>query len=227
MHGGPHNSYGNIFHFEAQMFAGAGYAVLMINHRGSVGYGNEFANATFGDWGNLDYQDLMAGVDSVIARGIADPDRMGCCGLSFGGYMSCWIVGQTDRVKAAVPEEPITNILSMYGTSDIGTNGFPLELGGKPHEIIDTYLRCSPITHAHKCTTPTLLIQGDADYRCPPEQSEQFYTVLKANGCTVEMLRLPWSPHMGAIAGPLPWRKAQNDALLDWMNRYVLEDSTE
>ena len=136
--------------------------------------------------------------------------------------MSCWIVGHTDRFKASVPENPVTNWVSMYGVSDIVPDLSLKQLGGPPHEIPEVYARCSPITYAHKCTTPTLLIQGEHDYRCPAEQSEQFYATLKANGCTVEMLRLPNSPHAGTIAGPPFLRRAQNEALLEWMNRYVL-----
>ena len=120
IHGGPHLGFGHIFHFDTQLLCGAGYAVLLINHRASTGYGDEFATAIKGDWGNLDYHDLMAGVDHVIASGDADPDRLGVCGRSGGGNLSCWIVGHTDRFKAAVPENPVTNWVSFYGTSDIG-----------------------------------------------------------------------------------------------------------
>ncbi|MCJ7623756.1 MAG: S9 family peptidase, partial [Anaerolineaceae bacterium] len=222
IHGGPHGAFGHTFSSDFQMLAGAGYAVLIVNHRASTGYGNKFATQIKGDWGNLDYKDLMAGVDYAIEKGYADPDRLGVCGLSGGGNLSCWIVGQTVRFKAAVPENPVTNWVSFYGISDIGPHFSEAELGGKPHEIPEVYARCSPITYAHNCTTPTLLIQGERDYRCPAEQSEQFYAVLKANGCVVEMVRLPNSPHAGAINGPVPTRKAQNEALLDWMNRYVL-----
>ena len=222
IHGGPHTAFGRVFHFDFQMLAGAGFAVLLVNHRASTGYGDAFATAVKGDWGNLDYKDLMAGLDVAIARGLVDPDRLGACGLSGGGNLSCWIVGQTDRFKAAVPENPVTNWVSFYGVSDIGPWFAVEELGGKPEEIPDVYRRCSPITYAHRCKTPTLMIQGESDFRCPPEQSEQFYAVLKANGCTVEMLRLPGSYHGGAIAGPPIIRRAQNEALLGWMMRHVL-----
>jgi dipeptidyl aminopeptidase/acylaminoacyl peptidase len=225
IHGGPHSGFGQIFSFDFQMLAGAGYAVLFVNQRGSTGYGDAFATQIIGDWGNLDYTDLMAGVDAAVARGIADPDRLGVCGLSGGGNLSCWIVGQTRRFKAAVPENPVTNWVSFYGVSDIGVWFAERELGGAPHEIPDVYRRCSPITYAHSCTTPTLLIQGEADYRCPAEQSEQFYAVLKANNCVVEMLRLPASSHGGSIRGVPALRHAQNEALLGWMNRYVLGDA--
>lgn len=221
IHGGPHSAFGYGFHFDFQMLAGAGYGVLLINHRASTGYGDDFATAIKGDWGHLDYTDLMAGVDYAIERGLLDPDRLALGGLSGGGNLTCWIVGQTDRFKAAVPENPVTNWVSFYGVSDIGPWFSVEELGGHPHEIPEVYRRCSPITYAHRCTTPTLLVQGESDHRCPPEQSEQFYAVLKANGCPVEMLRLPGSPHGGAITGAPVLRRAQNAALLEWVQRYV------
>lgn len=222
IHGGPHAAYGHIFSFDFQMLAGAGYAVLYINHRASTGYGDAFATAIKGDWGNLDYGDLMCAVDYAIEKGLIDGERLGCCGVSGGGNLSCWIVGHTDRFKAAVPENPVTNWVSFYGCSDIGPEFAEEELGGKPHEIPEVYARCSPITYAHRCRTPTLMVQGETDYRCPAEQSEQFYTVLKANGCTVEMLRLPNAPHAGSRTGAPFLRRAQNEALLDWMNKWVL-----
>jgi dipeptidyl aminopeptidase/acylaminoacyl peptidase len=225
IHGGPHSGFGQIFSFDFQILAGAGFAVLFINQRGSTGYGDAFATQIIGDWGNHDYHDLMAGVDAAIARGVADPARLGVCGLSGGGNLTCWIVGHTDRFKAAVPENPVTNWVSFYGVSDIGPWFAVRELGGLPHEIPEVYRRCSPITYAHRCTTPTLLVQGEADYRCPAEQSEQFYAVLKASGCVVEMLRMPNSAHAGAIRGTPVQRRAQNEALLDWMNRYVVGEA--
>lgn len=221
IHGGPHSGFGHIFSFDFRLLCAAGYAVLFINQRASTGYGDAFATQIKGDWGNLDYADLMAGVDVAIAQGHADAERLGVCGLSGGGNLSCWIVGHTDRFKAAVPENPVTNWVSFYGVSDIGPWFAVEQLGGHPHEIPEVYARCSPITYAHRCRTPTLLIQGESDWRCPAEQSEQFYAVLKVNGCPVEMLRLPASPHAGSITGPAMLRSAQNEALLEWIKRWV------
>ena len=221
IHGGPHSGFGHIFSFDFRMLCSAGFAVLFINQRGSTGYGDHFATQIKGDWGNLDYADLMAGVNHAIALGHSDPARLGVCGLSGGGNLTCWVVGHTDRFKAAVPENPVTNWVSFYGVSDIGPWFAVEELGGAPHEIPEIYARCSPITYAHRCKTPTLLIQGESDWHCPAEQAEQFYTVLKANGCVAEMVRLPGSPHGGTITGPAAVRQAQNEALLDWMQRWV------
>lgn len=222
IHGGPHHGYGSIFHFDCQMLTGAGYAVLLVNYRGSTGYGDDFSTAIDGHLGELEYADLMAGIDHVIACGLADPDRLGVCGLSYGGFMSCWIVGHTHRFKAAVAENPLTSRISWYGVSDMALS-HPESMGGHLWNVPDAYWKASPTSYASKCKTPTLLIQGELDLRTPPEQSEQFYTILKANDCIVEMLRLPGSSHSGSSGGPLEIRRAQNEALLDWMNRYVLD----
>jgi len=228
IHGGPHGAQGHHFAFDTHMLAGAGYAVLYINHRASTGYGDAFSTGIKGDWGNLDYGDLMAGVDEAIARGLADADKLGCCGISGGGNLSCWIVGNTDRFKAAIPQNPVTNWVSFYGVSDIGVWFAVEELGGHPHEIPEVYAKCSPITYAHRCKTPTLLIQTEHDWRCPPEQSEQFFTVLRANGCTVDMMRHPLGSHGGSIMGPVALRKSHLAVTLDWFDRHILgKEATE
>ena len=156
--------------------------MLLVNHRASTGYGDAFATAILADWGNLDYADLMAGVDHAIEEGLADPDRLGVCGISGGGNLTGWIIGQTDRFKAACPENPVFNWFSMYGTSDVGADFSVRELGGTPYDAEDVYRRCSPITYADRCTTPTLFLQHENDYRCPAEQTEQFFAVLRVNG---------------------------------------------
>ncbi|MEO1288874.1 MAG: S9 family peptidase [Chloroflexota bacterium] len=223
IHGGPHGAQGNQYAFDTHVLNAAGYGVMYVNHRASTGYGDSFSTAIQGDWGVLDYGDLMAGVDYSVELGLADPDKLGCCGISGGGNLSTWIVGQTNRFKAAVPQNPVTNWQSFYGVSDIGVWFATKQLGGHPHEIPEIYDRCSPITYAHNCTTPTLMIQCEHDWRCPPEQSEQFYTVLRANDCIVEMLRQPAGSHGGSIRGPIPLRKANLNAKLNWFNQYILD----
>ena len=121
-----------------------------------------------------------------------------------------------------MPENPLTNFVSFYGVSDIGPEFSRRYLGGEPHEIPEVYQRCSPVTYAHQATTPTLLIQALDDYRCPAEQSEQIYTILKSNGCTVEMLRIPGNSHGATRRGTPIARRTQNDAMLAWMNKYVM-----
>ena len=227
IHGGPHAAWGAHFNFDHLMFTGAGYGVLLVNHRASTGYGDAFATAIMGDWGNLDYADLMAGVDHAIEEELADPDRLGVFGISGGGNLTGWIIGHTDRFKAACPENPVFNWFSMYGTSDVGADFSVRELGGTPYDAEDVYRRCSPITYADRCTTPTLFLQHESDYRCPAEQTEQFFTVLRVNGVPAEMLRFPNTSHGGSVRGPIGHRRAQNEALLDWMNRYVLGAAAE
>jgi dipeptidyl aminopeptidase/acylaminoacyl peptidase len=225
IHGGPHSSYGHSYYFDQHMYSGAGYGVLFVNHRGSSGYGDQFARQITGDWGNLDFKDLMAGVDLVISKGWADGNRLGVGGISAGGNLTAWIVSHTNRFKAAVCENPVINMLSFFGTSDIGPFYIAEEMGGYPWDIPDVYKRCSPITYAHQCKTPTLLMQSEHDWRCPAEQAEQFYTVLKTIGCITEMLRYPVSFHGAHARGRVPVRQIQNQAQLEWMNRYVVGGS--
>ncbi|MGH8960404.1 MAG: S9 family peptidase [Jatrophihabitantaceae bacterium] len=223
IHGGPKSAFGQVFFTDAQLLCEAGFGVLLVNPRGSRGYGVEFADAITGDWGNLDYQDLLVAVEAATAQGLTDPDRLGVAGLSYGGYLSSWMIAHTSRFRAAVIENPVTNLWSLYGTSDIGLSFGPEITGDTPHNALDRYVRCSPLTTAHTCTTPTLLIQAEQDHRCPPEQSMQFYSALKGSGCTVEMLMLPDASHDGSISGPVAGRRAQNEALVDWMVRHLLD----
>ena len=227
IHGGPHAGWGYTFNFDFLMLSGGGFGVLFVNYRGSTGYGDEFATKVNLDrinlgFSDLDYDDLMAGVDHTIRLGLADADRLGVWGVSAGGGLTGWIITHTDRFKAACPENPAFNMLSHYGTSDCGLWSGPAMLGGRPHERPEVYERSSPATYAHLCTTPTLFLQHEADFRCPAEQTEQFYTALHASGVIAEMLRFPGTGHLGSIVGPPSHRHAQNDAILEWMTRYVL-----
>lgn len=222
IHGGPQGAYGFAFSFDFQMLAGAGYGVLFTNPRGSTGYTDEFVLQLKKRWGDIDYKDVMAGVDYAIGQGLVDPDHMGVYGLSYGGYLSTWIITQTDRFKAAIPENPVTDLMTEYGVNDFDPWASPDEFGGKPHECPDIYWKESPIAYAHQCRTPTLLIQSENDFRCPKNQSEQFYTMLKAGGCLVEMVRMPNSFHVASIAGAPIMRRVANEVFLDWLDRFVL-----
>lgn len=226
-HGGPNSAYGNIYCFDFQMLAGAGYAVLFINYHASSGYGTEFGTSIRGNFGNLEYQDLMKGVDYAVDQGYIDNEHLGVCGLSNGGFLTCWIVGQTNRFKAAAAENCYVDWNSFYGTSDIGVWYCTDQLGGHPHEIPELYRKCSPITYAHNCKTPTLLIAGEEDRRCPVTQSEQFFTVLKQNGCATEFIRIAGGAHAMSMNGPVEARKVQNLELLRWMDRYILGKTDE
>ncbi|WP_461146117.1 prolyl oligopeptidase family serine peptidase [Salinifilum aidingensis] len=221
IHGGPHAGWGHTFAFDFLMLTGAGYGVLYLNHRGSTGYGDAFATAINTDWGHLDCEDLLAGTDHASAEGLADPERLGVFGVSGGGTLTGILISRTNRFKAASPENPLFNFFSIYGSSDLGLFVGHTSMGGPPHEQFEAYRRSSPIFEAHRCTTPTLFLQHEGDHRTPPEQTEQFYAVLKAQGVPAEMLRFPNTGHDGSLLGPLTHRRAQNEALLDWMQRHV------
>lgn len=222
VHGGPPGAFGNAFSFDFQMLAGSGFAVMFNNPQGSTGYGSAYGLALNLRWGEIDYKDQLAGLDDCIQKGLVDPERLGLYGLSYGGYMTCWMVTQTDRFKAAVSENPVSDLASDYGAADASVWMDLDAIGGHPHEVPENYAKASPVTFAHQCTTPTLMLQGEADYRCPALNSEQFYTMLKANDCTVEMVRFPNSTHGASIAGAPIIRRAQNEELLGWMKKYLL-----
>jgi dipeptidyl aminopeptidase/acylaminoacyl peptidase len=203
IHGGPHAAYGNNFDFEMQLFAAKGYAVLFTNPRGSTGYGESFLWATWGGgWGIKDYEDVMAGVDYVLAHFPIDAKRLGVTGYSYGGFMTDWIVTQTSRFAAAIAGAGIANWVSDYGTADIPRTK-ESEFFGAPWETkgFELLWRQSPIRYAANVTTPTLFVHGEADLRVPIEQAEQMYTALKKRKIPARMVRYPDSYH----GGWTPW----------------------
>lgn len=220
IHGGPYGAFGSTYMIDFQLLVGAGFAVVLNNFRGSGGYGSDFLEMIVGNWGPAGSLDHHATVDEAVRAGIADPDRIGVCGYSHGGFATCWLVGTSDRFRAAVAENPTTSWTSAYGEMDI--DWFIVkELGGAPHEVPDVYRHQSPLTHAPNCTTPLLFVIGEADMRCHPVESEQYYRVLKSRGVPSEMLRLPNSTHIGTWNGPVAGRIAQNEALVDWFSRFL------
>ena len=222
IHGGPHNYFGDAFSFDLQLYASRGYAVLYGNPRGSGGYGEAFARAVCEDWAGEDYNDLMALLDRAIEHESPSIDvrRLGITGSSYGGYMTCWAIGHTDRFAAAVSGACISNLISFVGTSDIGASWAVRELGGTPFERRDWLLERSPLTHAERVKTPLLLYHGEADLRCPIEQSEQMFTALRRLGKTVEFLRVPGESH-AVLNGSPSHRLAARQAILDWFERYL------
>ncbi|GAA0321046.1 S9 family peptidase [Bacillus carboniphilus] len=190
IHGGPHGAYGPNFMFSAQLFAAKGYVVLYTNPRGSETYGQDFAAVIDKNWGDLDYKDIMAGVDAVIEKGFVDEEQMFVHGWSYGGYMSCWIPTQTDRFKAIAAGASVTNMLSGYGTSDI-TLADEYEYGGKPWKDGEHLIAHSPIGHVENVVTPMLLMHGENDHRVAVSQTEEFYIALKRLGKEAVMIRYP------------------------------------
>ena len=221
IHGGPHAGFGLSYNDDFQELVGAGYAVAYCNPRGSTGYGDAFSTAIVGRWGKPELQDFDAFLDKLVAEGIADPDRLGVTGVSGGGHLSGWLIGNSRRYKAAVPEQGVYNMLSMWGVSDAGKALISLEMGGDPHRVPDRYWALSPLAHAHKCRTPTLLIQGENDLRCPMEQAEQFYTALEAAGCKVELLRLANCSHGLELIGPPALRRFRMNAMREWFDAHI------
>lgn len=198
-------------------FASRGYAILRPNPRGSSGYGTEFRRANMKNWGVGDYEDLMTGVDKVIEMGVADPNRLGVMGWSYGGYMTSWIVTQTKRFKAASAGAPVTNLMSFNGTADIP--GFiPDYFGGQSWEIPEVYSKHSAMFNIKGVTTPTMIQHGDADVRVPISQGYEFYNALKQQGVPTRMIVLPRQPH-----GPNEPKMqiAAMQANLDWFEKYL------
>lgn len=183
IHGGPHGHYGESLNMLFQSLAGAGFAVIYTNPRGSQTYGQAFAKAVVGDWGGKDYQDIMAGVDKVVEMGVADPDRLGVMGWSYGGFMTCWVVTHTDRFKAAITGAPVVNRQNFIGTTDIPWF-MEWHAGGNPWEPEgeERLLAGSSIRLVDKVVTPTMVVCGEGDLRCPIEQADQFYLGLKRVG---------------------------------------------
>jgi len=222
IHGGPYGAWGNCFYFQAQVLAGAGYASLYVNPRGSLGYGQEFSAAA--DWGEHDFQDVMRGIDAVLERGAADPERIGITGISYGGFMTNWALGHSDRFRAGVSVNGVSNQISMFGVSDMSALWLPTEFGGtfwESEEVWQRYRRHSPISSVDRITAPLLLIQSENDYRCPIEQGEQMLTALRVRRQVVELIRFPGCSHIIASSGTPLQRYLQWKLALDWFDTYL------
>ena len=220
IHGGPTVMYGYVFFFEFQLLASGGLAVVYSNPRGSFGYGQEFAAAIRGDWGHYDYIDLMAAVDSGLVKGRLDSNRLGVAGGSYGGYMTNWIITQTQRFKAAVSMRSISNLYSFFGTSDGGFLDAD-DYGGPPWAMSAKYLKQSPISYVANVRTPLLMIHSDLDFRTPIEQGEQFYTALKFLGRKVRFVRFLTETHELSRSGD-PWHRViRLEYILEWFQDHL------
>jgi dipeptidyl aminopeptidase/acylaminoacyl peptidase len=199
LHGGPTWQWSRRFlgawHDWGQWLSANGYAVLLPNPRGSAGRGREYAWCNQRNWGHGDLGDVLSGVDAMIARGLADPDRLGVGGWSYGGYLTSWTIGQTERFKAAIAGAAVTDLLAMEAC-DIPT-WLPTSMMLAPmHEDQEIYLRCSPMTYVGKAMTPTLVLHGAADDRVPLGQGRALYNALRARGAPTEMVIYPREPHI-------------------------------
>jgi len=222
IHGGPYAAYGPRFAAETQLYASAGYAVLYVNPRGSTGYGQAFADHIHHQYPSHDYDDLMSAVDAVIAQGVADPEQLYVTGGSGGGVLTAWIIGHTDRFKAAVVAKPVIDWISFALTADMSPYFTQYWFPAPPWEAFEHYWKYSPLAHVGKVTTPTLLIVGEHDYRTPVPETEQYYQALKLRRVQTAMLRIPGASH-GIGARPTETLH-QVLGTLDWLQRYRTQD---
>jgi dipeptidyl aminopeptidase/acylaminoacyl peptidase len=222
IHGGPHMCYGNTFFDEFQVYAGAGYVVLYTNPRGSQGYGEAFTRAVIGDWGGGDFADLMAAVDAAQRScDFIDPERLGVMGGSYGGFLTSWTVGHTQRFKAACSERAVNNPYTLFGTSDIGHTFSEAESGCLPWENMQWYIDHAPLTYAKDIRTPLLIIHSEDDLRCPIEQAEQLFIALKKQRKEVLLVRFPDENHELSRAGRPRHRLERFRFILEWFAKHL------
>ncbi|MEE9571872.1 MAG: S9 family peptidase [Candidatus Neomarinimicrobiota bacterium] len=218
IHGGPFASYGSVYSAEIQAFAAAGYIVLYANPRGSTSYGEEFANLIHHDYPNHDYDDLMSGVDAIIKKGFVDDKNLFVTGGSGGGILTAWIVGKTDRFKAAVVAKPVINWYSFVLYADGIPFFYKYWFANKPWEDPTNYLKRSPLSYVGNVTTPTMLLTGEEDFRTPIAESEQFYAALKLENVETAMVRIPGASH--GIAKRPSNLIAKVASILAWFDKY-------
>ncbi|OGO28962.1 MAG: hypothetical protein A2Z16_05155 [Chloroflexi bacterium RBG_16_54_18] len=221
IHGGPLTQYGFLFMHEFYYLAAQGYVVHFTNPRGGRGYGEAHARAIWGDWGNADYADLMAWTDYVSEQPYIDQKRMGVTGGSYGGYMTLWIIGHTQRFKVAVTQRCVSNMVSMWGSSDLNWS-FQVELqAGPPFEDLQKYWDMSPMKYIGNARTPTLVSHSEGDLRCPIEQGEQAFVALKRLGVDTEMVRFPDEFHGLSRTGRTDRKIARLNHFVRWFDKYL------
>ena len=218
IHGGPFADYGDRFSSEVQLFATAGYVVFYMNPRGSTSYGEEFGNLIHHAYPSQDFDDLMSGIDAVIAEGYVDPERLYVTGGSGGGVLTAWIVGHTDRFRAAVSAKPVINWYSFVLTADSYNFFTKYWFSAMPWEDPQQYLDRSPLSYVGNVSTPTMLLTGEVDYRTPMSESEQFYQALKLRDIDTALVRIPGASH--GIARRPSQLLAKVAYILGWFERY-------
>jgi dipeptidyl aminopeptidase/acylaminoacyl peptidase len=227
IHGGPQAQYGSSFFDEFQVYAGAGYAVVFANPRGSSGYTDAWSGAIRGPladgpgWGTVDYEDLMAVMDTALERfDFLDPERAGVLGGSYGGYMTSWIVGHTNRFKAACSERAVNNLYTAMGSSDVFW-AFKGYFGAYAHEAVNEWLERSPALYADKIETPLLILHSEGDLRCSVEQAEHLFVVMRLLGKEVEFVRFLGEGHELSRSGSPIHRVQRFEVILDWFGRFL------
>ncbi|MFT3976099.1 MAG: S9 family peptidase [Sphingomonas bacterium] len=219
IHGGPNSAYSPGFATDMQLYAAAGYAVLWTNPRGSTSYGAEFANLIDKNYPSADYDDLMAAVDAAIADGTADPENLFVTGGSGGGVLTAWIVGKTDRFKAAATQKPVINWISEALTMDGTLFTSRYWFSKMPWEDPMGYWKRSPLSLVGNVKTPTLVVVGSEDYRTPVSESEQYYAALQIRGVPTALVKVPGASH-GGIASRPSQSAAKASAIIAWFDRY-------
>ncbi|MDX6260784.1 MAG: hypothetical protein QOH84_2472, partial [Kribbellaceae bacterium] len=219
IHGGPHNAWNAVadeVHLYHQELAARGWTVLLVNPRGSDGYGEEFYNGVVGGWGTADSRDFLEPLDQLVAEGIADPQRLAVAGYSYGGYMTCYLTSRDDRFAAAVTGGVVSDLTSMAGTSDSGHFLSVYEL-----ESAEDLSAMSPFSQVDRVKTPTLILQGDADVRCPIGQAQQWHTALREQGVPTQLVLYPEASHLFIVEGRPSHRLDFNRRILDWVEQYA------
>lgn len=221
IHGGPNTQYGYGFFHEMQLLVAQGYVVFYCNPRGSIGYGYKFSNAVRGAWGEKDSTDIMNGLEEVVKQGYIDEQRLAVTGGSYGGFMTNWLVGHYDRFKVAATDRCVSNMASMFGSSDIGWDLGEDNLDTTPWEDLDKYMHMSPITYVKNITTPLLIIHSEQDLRCSIEQSEQLFTALKWMKRDVKFVRFEGQSHGLSRGGHPRSRLERLRHITSWFAKYL------
>jgi dipeptidyl aminopeptidase/acylaminoacyl peptidase len=221
IHGGPHAAYGWSFPFVFNILAGAGYAIVFCNPPGSQTYEEEYAERLTGHWGETDFPYFMALVDKAVEAGFADVQNLGVGGASYGGFSTLWVIGHTQRFRAAVAMRPVTDLNAFYGSSDVGWDFGARSFGAEPWEDPDLFRRLSPVTYADKILTPVRIIGSTGDLRTPLEQAEQVYHRLLKMGREVDLVVFNGEPHAVVTAGK-PWNRIEHMRyVLDWWESHL------
>ncbi|WP_410590019.1 serine hydrolase [Amycolatopsis sp. lyj-23] len=226
IHGGPHNAWNgtaDAVHLYHQELVARGWAVLLLNPRGSDGYGEAFYTAAVGAWGVADANDFLEPLDTLVAEGVADARRLAVTGYSYGGFMTCYLTSRDDRFAAAVAGGVVSDVVSMAGTSDSGHYLGVAELGALPSENPAHYAALSPLAQVEKVRTPTLVVHGGADDRCPAGQAEQWFTALRGQGVPARLVLYPGASHLFILDGKPSHRRDFNRRIVDWVTQYAGE----
>ncbi len=224
IHGGPHNAWhagADEVHVYHQELAALGWTVLLLNPRASDGYGEDFYTAAIGAWGTADAKDFLEPLDQLVAEGVADPARLAVAGYSYGGFMTCYLTSRDDRFAAAVAGGVVADLTSMAGTSDAGHELAAYELGALPHADRARYAEMSPLARVEDVRTPTLVIHGAADVRCPVGQAEQWHTALREQGVPTRLVLYPGASHLFILDGAPSHRIDVNRRVVDWVEQYA------